>query len=79
MAANNGDNPIGWANYLWNQGMDDNVASIRTYAGYWVVYADPNQSGAAVALAPNGWYKNSGEITLSGISSLAFGWAAWNF
>jgi hypothetical protein len=77
--AQEGDNPIGWAGYLGYQNMNDSVASVRTYAGGWCLFADAWQTGTMACLGPNGWYKNNGEIGLTGISSLGFAGAGWAF
>lgn len=79
--ARGGDDPIGWANYLGNQGMDDKITSIRTFAGYWTIYSDPYQQGTSAVLNPNKWYKNSGQFGLpnDSISSIAYNGGGWGF
>lgn len=71
--------PMAWAGYLGNQLMDDNVQSVRTYAGSWCFYADPYQYGNSTCIGANAYRKTSGEIGLTGISSLAFFAPAWSF
>lgn len=81
VAARGGDDPMGWADYLGNQLMDDQVVSIRTYAGRWSVWSDPHQSGTIMSvLLSNGYYYDSSRIGMTGISSVKFEapeWSTW--
>lgn len=76
-AKRSGDDPIGWANYLGYQLMDDKVRSIKTFSGAWVVYADPFQTGVSATISGNRWLRNSTQIGLTGISSIGYLGADW--